>query len=516
MRPTLWLVAVWAALAVADTSAQRSANGPIADLNRQARELSDTAPEQSLDAALKAQAAARAAGDVRGEAEALNYIAYAHRSQSLLDLAREEAQQSVALYAEAGDRWGQAQGYNTLGLIEADDGRFADALQNHLKALEIREQDGDKEGLSYTFNNLGNVYRNMGDHQRALEYHQRGLALKIELGNKSSEAFSHHNMGLVHFAMKDYDGALAAYRRGMAIREQLNDPRGIAVSLNAIGQVQALTNPAEALETYARALALRRQTGDERGEMATELNRADLYRRMGRLPDAVRTLTRVMALGARLEAPLMSSNALKALAEIEAARGNYDAAYQAQLRYQAARDQIFNQDTATRFRRLETARDTERQRQQIQLLERDNALRDAELTRVRTTRSALGVIAVLVAISLALLFTRFRLKQQSESRLRAQAEQLADALARVKTLRGMLPICAWCKQIRDDNGYWTQVESYIAGHSAAEFTHCICPACYDQLAVDGDGRAESSGQQPAAAERPVEFHDSDTGDPVNL
>jgi hypothetical protein len=96
---------------------------------------------------------------------------------------------------------------------------------------------------------------------------------------------------------------------------------------------------------------------------------------------------------------------------------------------------------------------------------------------VRTTRTALAVIAGLILITLASLYARFRLKQQSEARLRAKADELSAALDRVQTLKGMLPICAWCKKIREDNGYWTKVESYITSHSAAEFTHCICPSC---------------------------------------
>jgi len=470
-----------AALSGGTASAQPGATGPIAALNTQARELSETSPEQSLAAATKAQAAAHEAGDLRGEAEAYNYIAYAHRNQSLLDLSRRDAQESVRLYVQAGDRWGEAQGYNTLGLIEADAGRFVEALQNHLKALAIREQDGDKEGLSYTFNNLGNIYRNMGDYQKALEFHERGLKLKIELGNKSSEAYSHHNIGLVYFVMKDHAGALAAYRRGLAIREQLKDPRAIAVSLNAIGQVESLADPAAALRTYQRALVLRRETGDRRGEMATEINLADVHRRMSRLPDAVAALNRAMAIGANLDAPLMHSNALKGLAEVEALAGNYAAAYRRQVQYQEARDKIFNQETAERFHHLEVAQERERHQQQIELLERENALRDAQLTRVRTTRTALAVIAVLILVTLASLYARFRLKNQSEARLRAKAEELSAALTRVQTLKGMLPICAWCKKIREDNGYWTQVERFIAGHSAAEFTHCICPSCAHKL-----------------------------------
>lgn len=51
----------------------------------------------------------------------------------------------------------------------------------------------------------------------------------------------------------------------------------------------------------------------------------------------------------------------------------------------------------------------------------------------------------------------------------------------VKTLRGLLPICASCKQIRDDRGYWHQIESYIRDHSEAEFSHGICPKCAERL-----------------------------------
>lgn len=55
--------------------------------------------------------------------------------------------------------------------------------------------------------------------------------------------------------------------------------------------------------------------------------------------------------------------------------------------------------------------------------------------------------------------------------------ELRDALSKIKTLSGMLPICSSCKKIRDDKGYWNQIESYIKSHSEAEFSHGICPEC---------------------------------------
>ncbi len=59
--------------------------------------------------------------------------------------------------------------------------------------------------------------------------------------------------------------------------------------------------------------------------------------------------------------------------------------------------------------------------------------------------------------------------------------ELQEALARVKILRGLLPICSKCKDIRDDQGYWRQIESYIKEHSEAEFSHSICPICLKEL-----------------------------------
>jgi PAS domain S-box-containing protein len=60
-------------------------------------------------------------------------------------------------------------------------------------------------------------------------------------------------------------------------------------------------------------------------------------------------------------------------------------------------------------------------------------------------------------------------------------EELQKALAKVKQLSGFLPICASCKKIRDDKGYWKQIESYIRDHSEAEFSHSICPKCAEKL-----------------------------------
>ena len=62
-----------------------------------------------------------------------------------------------------------------------------------------------------------------------------------------------------------------------------------------------------------------------------------------------------------------------------------------------------------------------------------------------------------------------------------RVRQLEEALSRVKQLQGLLPICSYCKKIRNDQNYWQQVDTYISDHSEAQFTHGICPECRDKI-----------------------------------
>ena len=68
-----------------------------------------------------------------------------------------------------------------------------------------------------------------------------------------------------------------------------------------------------------------------------------------------------------------------------------------------------------------------------------------------------------------------------EKEMQATIDELNQALKQVKTLSGMIPICANCKKIRDDQGYWNQVEAYLSDHSDVQFSHSICPECAKKL-----------------------------------
>ncbi len=86
---------------------------------------------------------------------------------------------------------------------------------------------------------------------------------------------------------------------------------------------------------------------------------------------------------------------------------------------------------------------------------------------------------LLIAIEMAI--HMHRLEQQVSRRteeLQQTVEKLQRALDEIRTLRGLLPICAWCKKIRDDHDYWHSVEEYLSGYTDLQLSHVMCPECY--------------------------------------
>jgi PAS domain S-box-containing protein len=140
----------------------------------------------------------------------------------------------------------------------------------------------------------------------------------------------------------------------------------------------------------------------------------------------------------------------------------------------------------------------------LEMLKRGEPVGPLETIRVRKNGHAVQVLLtispirdgqgrVIGASSIARDISERKRQENEKVKL---IEELTDALARVKTLSGLLPICASCKRIRDDKGYWQQVEAYIKDRSDAEFTHGICPECAARLYPEYPLRASPEQKGP--------------------
>jgi PAS domain S-box-containing protein len=129
--------------------------------------------------------------------------------------------------------------------------------------------------------------------------------------------------------------------------------------------------------------------------------------------------------------------------------------------------------------------------QRVERMEAERMRKDGSRLRVSMTISPVkneGGCVIGASIIARDITRRWQLEQERENLIR----ELQEALSKVKLLSGLLPICANCKRIRDEQGNWQQVERYVHEHSQADFTHGICPQCAKELYPGIEFRREAS------------------------
>lgn len=222
------------------------------------------------------------AGDRRGEADAVQYLAVAHRRIGETEKAIEHLTQALSLYRAAEERRGESQVLQGLGLMNHLTGDVHKALEYYNQTLPMSREMGDRGGEATALNNIGGVYSYMGEQQKALEYYALSLPLHKTLGNKVGEATTLNNIGEIYRTLGEYDRAIEHFDKSLSLRRETKDIRGEGVTLNNIGLTySSLSQYQKALDYLGQSLALRRTTGDRSGEAFTLNNTGFVYHKLG-------------------------------------------------------------------------------------------------------------------------------------------------------------------------------------------------------------------------------------------
>jgi hypothetical protein len=128
-----------------------------------------------------------------------------------------------------------------------------------------------------------------------------------------------------------------------------------------------------------------------------------------------------------------------------------------------------------------------------------------ESTRLTIAHLGLWLVGLAgLLLAAASLRRQLRARQEVETERERLIPELQEALANARTLRGLIPICSSCKKIRNDQGYWTKLETYLGQHTNAEFSHGLCVDCLRKLYPDVSGEVEArvANQTPSTASDP--------------
>ncbi|WP_069767905.1 tetratricopeptide repeat protein [Streptomyces sp. LUP30] len=211
--------------------------------------------------------AARAVGDVRGEADVLVCVGAVHRRLGDYESARREHADGLTLCRRIGYRAGEARHLTNLGVLHELQGGYQEAAAHHEKAVELFRAVGDPHGEADVLNNLGIVQELLEDYQASIERYQQALALYRQTGHTFGEASALGNLGIVLARLGDHAAAAARFEQTLALFRRLGHTGGEAHALSNLGDALCRQGShEEAAEHQRQALAHFRRTGEPYGE----------------------------------------------------------------------------------------------------------------------------------------------------------------------------------------------------------------------------------------------------------
>ncbi len=473
------------------------ANGDSASIAVAYQRLAETLQSErsnqgAIEAWRRAIVFARGAADSTTLAVAHNALGLRHWSATRYDSALVHLTVARRLREATGDRAGLGRVLNTIGATHYQAAEYEPALEAFLNALVIRREAGDQRGVAIVLTNIGKVYHDWRQFDRALPTLEEAIAVARDVGDPAALGYALNSLGVLQVDRGEFAAArghltesLALYSAGHPRLSAADSASGWSLAMLGLGLLHIREgNPAAALEPIGAVLAVAERNNSLRGQARTNLQLGHAYRAMGDRTQAIAAFTRSLEFSRQGTQRTTALEALAELASLEEDRGNVAVALRYLRTHNALRDSVFAQSAAQQVLAMEARMAVEQQqRDNLRLLEEGQA-KSLVIARQRIA-VLLGGLVLALSVVLLIVLIRFNrlgkeraaLLSHANADLHAANEELRIALSEVRTLKGLIPICANCKKVRDDRGYWESVESYVTSRSEALFTHGICATC---------------------------------------
>jgi tetratricopeptide (TPR) repeat protein len=376
-------------------------------------------------------------------------------------------------------------GYRLLGHSLNTSGNFLEAIKAYQRAQAIARELGDRRGQAQVLNKMGDLYTNLGRFEEAKSLHHQAISIAEAIADVELQARCHISLSITYGIQHESDLQLNALGRASVLAAKAGETYlQLVISIN-LADVHLQRKNFQASLKYSEAALVNPQITQYPSFLAySQVNRGIALNRLGRhteglesMQEGLRHLKATSFLSDRAEG-------LGNLAEEFAFAGDFRRAYEAHREFKALSDDLKQTKDVKRVAEASAAFEADKKQIQIEALQREKRSQ-ARLMALWVTLGMLGfAIAGVLVLSRRRIRQTHRDLQELHGRNLTLIGDLQTALTEVKTLQGLIPICAHCKKIRDDQGFWNQMESYIQSRSEATFSHGICPDCAKEVMAE--------------------------------
>jgi two-component system, NarL family, sensor kinase len=371
------------------------------------------------------------------EAHALNSIGVTYWAKGNYDSALVHIEPVSEIYKRLGNKKGEAVSNTNLGLILQNQGNYEKALDHALKALRQLEDMGDRSGIASTLLNIGNIYFLREEFPEAKKYYFRSLALKRELDDKNvmhqNIQKTLGNIASLYQKLKKNDSAFFYLKAAIPYALRVGDLKNLCLSYTQIGRTFSTENQFDsALYYYGKSLAIYNA-----GKFVNDFDRAALlqsisqtYMDKGDIKTAIRYGQETLRLAESTNNTGKLKEAYELLTILYERNGNSSLALDAMKKFMVYKDSLVNTEKNKQIAEIQTKYETEKKDNQIHVLNQENELKQASLTKknwlIATLVLAIGLVVMAFAV------WRKNQQQKQMAALQEQKLKLRDAEIRAE------------------------------------------------------------------------------------
>jgi tetratricopeptide (TPR) repeat protein len=417
-------------------------------------------------------------GDSSGIGKCLSHMGLAYMQLKQFPEAYRYLQKALAVQRKIGDRIEQGKILTNLGNLDRDQCVYERALEYYLEALNLYYEVEDLEGIAWLNFSIGALYRNLKDYAQSLKYLNEAYKYYKQIAgvneNTGGIRICLSLLGDVYRLSGDYQRALQYLEKALELQQRSGVPIAVAHGMRRLAQVYYGMGEYEKALAYAQqSLAIQEQQTEKSGLPEIYVVLANTYLRLDNRQQAYYHLLQGLHKARQYKAKLIEGELLKTFADYHLKYNQPDSAYYYLSQYINLREQIFNEEVSSRIAALQVQYQLSQEEMRTTQLQQDVQIKELEIKRQTIWRNFMSITAGLAFVLVALLVILYTIKIRDNRTIR-------EAMAKIKTLSGLIPICSHCKKIRNDQGYYEQLEKYIQEHSEVVFTHGICPDCAEK------------------------------------
>lgn len=321
------------------------------------------------------------------KAHALNSIGVTYWAKGSYDTAQIYLTQVGEIYKGLKNKKGEAMTYSNLGLIFQNQGNYQKALEYGLQGIGLLEELGNRTAIASAFLNVGNVYFLREEYPQAKIYYFKSLAIKRELAkdvlNQNIQK-TLGNIANVYQKLGNPDSAFYYFKAAIPYAKQANDLKNLCLSYSEIGLTFSNQKQYDsALYYYNQSLAIYRE-----GKFVNEFDRATLlqsiaqtYLAMGKVSIALRYGQESLSIAQKMNNPNKLKEAYELMALLHERNGNNTLALDALKKFMVYKDSLIDSEKNKQIAEIQTKYETEKKDNQILLLNRENEIKQATITK---------------------------------------------------------------------------------------------------------------------------------------